>query len=118
VRSRLLLAARPLTHSPILLLNRSLASSNYLSFSLSIFLSSCTRVFCPQARLYVDQRCIHYQKPLLESGTLGTKGNTQVCLLCIFIYLYAMLMVLMVDYVDFLSELGGGALACINVCVF
>ncbi len=23
-------------------------------------------------------RCIYYQKPLLESGTLGTKGNTQV----------------------------------------
>mmetsp|Transcript_10674 Transcript_10674/g.24911 ORF Transcript_10674/g.24911 Transcript_10674/m.24911 type:complete len:747 (+) Transcript_10674:167-2407(+) len=31
-----------------------------------------------EARLYVDQRCLFYQKPLLESGTLGTKGNTQV----------------------------------------
>ena len=31
-----------------------------------------------QARLYVDQRCIYYQKSLLESGTLGTKGNVQV----------------------------------------
>ncbi|EGO01702.1 hypothetical protein SERLA73DRAFT_103641 [Serpula lacrymans var. lacrymans S7.3] len=30
------------------------------------------------ARLYMDQRCILYEKPLLESGTLGTKGNTQV----------------------------------------
>lgn len=30
------------------------------------------------ARLYVDQRCIFYGKSLLESGTLGTKGNTQV----------------------------------------
>jgi ubiquitin-activating enzyme E1 len=30
------------------------------------------------ARLYMDQRCVLYQKPLLESGTLGTKGNTQV----------------------------------------
>lgn len=30
------------------------------------------------ARTYVDRRCIFYQKPLLESGTLGTKGNTQV----------------------------------------
>jgi molybdopterin/thiamine biosynthesis adenylyltransferase len=30
------------------------------------------------ARLYMDQRCLFYQKPLLESGTLGTKGNTQV----------------------------------------
>jgi ubiquitin-activating enzyme E1 len=28
--------------------------------------------------LYMDQRCVLYQKPLLESGTLGTKGNTQV----------------------------------------
>jgi ubiquitin-activating enzyme E1 len=31
-----------------------------------------------QARLYMDQRCVFYCKPLLESGTLGTKGNTQV----------------------------------------
>ncbi|EFI27654.1 ubiquitin activating enzyme [Coprinopsis cinerea okayama7 len=31
-----------------------------------------------KARLYMDQRCVFYQKPLLESGTLGTKGNTQV----------------------------------------
>ncbi len=31
-----------------------------------------------QARLYVDQRCIFNDKPLFESGTLGTKGNTQV----------------------------------------
>ncbi|KIM83749.1 hypothetical protein PILCRDRAFT_412109 [Piloderma croceum F 1598] len=30
------------------------------------------------ARLYMDQRCVLYKKPLLESGTLGTKGNTQV----------------------------------------
>ncbi|KUJ16385.1 ubiquitin-activating enzyme E1 [Mollisia scopiformis] len=30
------------------------------------------------ARTYVDQRCVFFQKPLLESGTLGTKGNTQV----------------------------------------
>ena len=31
-----------------------------------------------EARLYMDQRCLFYQKPLLESGTLGTKGNTQM----------------------------------------
>lgn len=31
-----------------------------------------------KARLYVDQRCVFFQKPLLESGTLGTKCNTQV----------------------------------------
>lgn len=29
------------------------------------------------ARRYVDRRCVLAQKPLLESGTLGTKGNTQ-----------------------------------------
>ena len=29
-------------------------------------------------RLYVDGRCVYYGLPLLESGTLGTKGNTQV----------------------------------------
>lgn len=31
-----------------------------------------------EARKYVDRRCVYYRKPLLESGTLGTKGNTQV----------------------------------------
>lgn len=31
-----------------------------------------------RARQYMDQRCVFYLKPLLESGTLGTKGNTQV----------------------------------------
>jgi ubiquitin-activating enzyme E1 len=31
-----------------------------------------------EARKYMDRRCVFYQKPLLESGTLGTKGNTQV----------------------------------------
>ncbi|ORY32545.1 putative ubiquitin activating enzyme [Naematelia encephala] len=30
------------------------------------------------ARQYMDRRCVFYQKPLLESGTLGTKANTQV----------------------------------------
>jgi ubiquitin-activating enzyme E1 len=29
---------------------------------------------------YMDRRCVYYRKPLLESGTLGTKGNTQVVL--------------------------------------
>lgn len=28
--------------------------------------------------LYMDRRCVYYRKPLLESGTLGTKGNVQV----------------------------------------
>ncbi|KAJ7047640.1 hypothetical protein C8F04DRAFT_1059560 [Mycena alexandri] len=31
-----------------------------------------------KARMYMDQRCVFYRKPLLESGTLGTKGNVQV----------------------------------------
>jgi len=33
-----------------------------------------------KARTYVDGRCIFYAKPLLESGTTGTKANTQVVL--------------------------------------
>jgi len=31
-----------------------------------------------EARHYMDRRCVYYCKPLLESGTLGTKGNVQV----------------------------------------
>ncbi|KAF0978382.1 hypothetical protein FDP41_002897 [Naegleria fowleri] len=31
-----------------------------------------------QARLYVDSKCVFYGKHLIESGTLGTKGNTQI----------------------------------------
>ncbi|KJE96221.1 ubiquitin-like modifier-activating enzyme 1 [Capsaspora owczarzaki ATCC 30864] len=30
------------------------------------------------ARQYMDRRCVFYCKPLLESGTLGTKANSQV----------------------------------------
>jgi ubiquitin-activating enzyme E1 len=30
------------------------------------------------ARIYMDRRCVYYHKPLLESGTLGTKGSVQV----------------------------------------
>jgi ubiquitin-activating enzyme E1 len=33
-----------------------------------------------EARTYVDRRCVFFHKPLLDSGTLGTKGNTQVVL--------------------------------------
>lgn len=32
------------------------------------------------ARIYMDNQAISYKKPLLESGTLGLKGNTQVIL--------------------------------------
>merc|ERR1719399_1877807 len=33
-----------------------------------------------QARMYVDSRCVWFERPLLESGTLGTKANVQVIL--------------------------------------
>lgn len=32
------------------------------------------------ARQYVDRRCVFFRKSLIDSGTLGTKGNTQVVL--------------------------------------
>ncbi|KAF2149040.1 putative poly(A)+ RNA transport protein [Myriangium duriaei CBS 260.36] len=32
------------------------------------------------ARTYVDRRCVFFHKPLVDSGTLGTKGNSQVVL--------------------------------------
>ncbi|KDO22883.1 hypothetical protein SPRG_12020 [Saprolegnia parasitica CBS 223.65] len=38
----------------------------------------CTALDNVQARLYMDARCLFYGLPMLESGTLGTKGNTQV----------------------------------------
>ena len=31
-----------------------------------------------KARLYIDSKCVWYGKPLFESGTLGTKCNSQV----------------------------------------
>ena len=33
-----------------------------------------------EARTYIDRRCVFFFKPLVDSGTLGTKGNTQVVL--------------------------------------
>merc|ERR1719491_2108883 len=38
----------------------------------------CTALDNVEARLYMDQRCLFYRLPMFESGTLGTKGNTQV----------------------------------------
>lgn len=38
----------------------------------------CNALDNVEARLYMDSRCVFYGKSLLESGTLGTKGNTQV----------------------------------------
>ncbi|XP_038718475.1 ubiquitin-activating enzyme E1 1-like isoform X2 [Tripterygium wilfordii] len=43
--------------------------------SLSVAINALDNV---NARLYVDQRCLYFQKPLLESGTLGAKCNTQM----------------------------------------
>jgi len=38
----------------------------------------CNALDNVEARMYMDAQCVFYRKPLLESGTLGTKGNTQV----------------------------------------
>lgn len=38
----------------------------------------CTALDNVDARLYVDSKCLFYQKPMLESGTLGAKGHTQI----------------------------------------
>jgi len=44
----------------------------------------CNALDNVEARLYMDSRCVFYGKSLLESGTLGTKGNTQVDEIVIF----------------------------------
>eukprot|EP01095_Lingulamoeba_sp_RSL-Kostka_P005001 TRINITY_DN1630_c0_g1_i1.p1 TRINITY_DN1630_c0_g1~~TRINITY_DN1630_c0_g1_i1.p1 ORF type:complete len:1015 (-),score=391.00 TRINITY_DN1630_c0_g1_i1:45-3089(-) len=38
----------------------------------------CNALDNVEARMYMDTQCITYRLPLLESGTLGTRGNTQV----------------------------------------
>jgi len=38
----------------------------------------CNALDNVEARLFVDAQCVKHKKPLLESGTLGTKGNTQI----------------------------------------
>ena len=38
----------------------------------------CNALDNVEARRYVDSRCVRFDKPLLESGTLGTRGNTQI----------------------------------------
>jgi ubiquitin-activating enzyme E1 len=40
----------------------------------------CTALDNVDARLYTDRRCLYFQKPMIDSGTLGTKANTQVIL--------------------------------------
>uniref|UniRef100_A0A4X2LNW3 E1 ubiquitin-activating enzyme n=1 Tax=Vombatus ursinus TaxID=29139 RepID=A0A4X2LNW3_VOMUR len=36
-----------------------------------------------QARKYVSERCIHYMKPMLESGTQGTQGSAAIFVPCL-----------------------------------
>lgn len=56
----------------------SLPVRSHVSLSLStLALLTCLSHTAGQ---YMDQRCVYYAKPLLESGTLGTKGNVQVVL--------------------------------------
>ncbi|KAH0464742.1 hypothetical protein IEQ34_004845 [Dendrobium chrysotoxum] len=43
--------------------------------SLSVVINALDNV---NARMYMDMRCVYFQKPLLESGTLGAKCNTQM----------------------------------------
>jgi len=38
----------------------------------------CNALDNVEARLYMDAQCVFWKKPLLESGTLGAKGNSQV----------------------------------------
>lgn len=38
----------------------------------------CNALDNMKARLYVDGRCVFYEKPLLESGTMGTGANVDV----------------------------------------
>lgn len=38
----------------------------------------CTALDNVDARLYVDAKCLFYRKPMMESGTLGAKGHTQI----------------------------------------
>eukprot|EP01097_Dermamoeba_algensis_P000314 TRINITY_DN1113_c0_g3_i2.p1 TRINITY_DN1113_c0_g3~~TRINITY_DN1113_c0_g3_i2.p1 ORF type:complete len:643 (-),score=182.98 TRINITY_DN1113_c0_g3_i2:102-2030(-) len=40
----------------------------------------CNALDNVKARTYTDGKCVYHHKPLLESGTLGTKANTQVVL--------------------------------------
>ena len=79
--------------------------------------------FLCQARLYLDQRCLFYQKPMLESGTLGTKGHTQVVVpgktgaircCCVTPYLFNLSIYLSVSVSVYLSIY---PYVCLPVCV-
>ena len=45
---------------------------------LSVVAACVSRGWRLVAGMYMDRRCVYYRKSLLESGTLGTKGNVQV----------------------------------------
>lgn len=47
----------------------------------------CNALDNVDARLYMDSQCVYYKKPMLESGTLGTKGNTQVSIFYIYVFI-------------------------------
>jgi ubiquitin-activating enzyme E1 len=51
--------------------------SNAFFQSMDVLVNALDNV---QARLYMDQRAVTTQRPLLESGTLGTKGHIQAIL--------------------------------------
>lgn len=38
----------------------------------------CTALDNVQARMYVDNRCVYYRRPMVDSGTLGSQANVQV----------------------------------------
>ena len=40
----------------------------------------CNALDNVSARVYIDERCVEYKKPLIESGTLGSQGNVQIVL--------------------------------------
>lgn len=59
--------------------NLNYESSCCIYNQMSPYLSSVICLVCANcAGMYMDRRCVYYRKPLLESGTLGTKGNVQI----------------------------------------
>jgi ubiquitin-activating enzyme E1 len=48
---------------------------DFWSSSIDIVLNALDNM---EARLFVDQQCVSYQKALIDAGTLGPKGNVQV----------------------------------------
>ena len=52
--------------------------ANFVELFERVFPGVCNALDNIEARMYMDSQCIFWKKPLLESGTLGTKGNVQV----------------------------------------